>query len=70
MARFGTSPAAERRKQGFRQRATITPHEQPRHWVVQYEGAIWVAHGTGDDGPYASPENGAARQFEHDAGGP
>jgi hypothetical protein len=69
-ARFGNSPAAERRKQGFRDRATITPNSQPRHWNVQYEGAIWVAHGTGDDGPYASPENEAARRFEVEAGGP
>jgi hypothetical protein len=68
--RFGSSPAAERRKQAFREGARATPHTQASHWTVQYGGAIWTAHGNGDDGPYASPENGAARQFEAEAGGP
>jgi hypothetical protein len=70
MARFGSSPAAERRKQGFRDRAVITPNTQALHWNVQYEGALWIAHGNGDDGPYASPENEAARRFEVEAAGP
>jgi hypothetical protein len=68
-ARLGNSPTAERLKQSLRIGAR-TEYHSPRHWTVHFNEASWTAHGNGTEGPYAEPDNEAARLFEHAATGP
>ena len=71
-ARLGSGPKAERMGHSLRTGARVTYHS-PAHWTVRFNDASWTAHGSGQGesaGPYAEPDNDAARTYEHEAQGP
>jgi hypothetical protein len=61
---FPSGPEGDQLRRDLIASASVTYHSV-RHWRVCYDGACWVAHGSGQR--YAEAENDAARQREAQA---